>query len=215
MRNGLIKSRLDCITKVVAIFAFIVMSLSATAATPQEVLKRAASRVMTGAGTTCSYKATYGGRTVSGTMKVSGSKFVNITNGYGSTWYDGKSMWVYNPASKETTLMKPTASEILESNPMNYIGGYDKLFNLKMSPKKVKGKEVVIMTAKSKSAPAKQVIVTVNGTSYAPERLDITLQDNQKSTVVLTGLRSGQKLSASEFVYPKQRYAGVPVVDLR
>lgn len=181
-------------------------------ATSEELMQKSVAKIS--GNVSCNYRVTMKGRAFAGELKSSGIKFYN-SNSYGSCWYDGKNMWTYNPSSKETTLTCPTPSEIAESNPLAYVKGYSKYYTSSIVSQGKNGMSTIKLVSKSKFAPAKQVILTINSTTFIPQRLVVTLANGETAQVAISNVRTGNKYSAGEFVYPNKRYPNVEVVDLR
>ena len=178
------------------------------------MLKKAAAAINGAGGLTASFTLDYGQQKMTGTLKASGRKFALQTSST-STWYDGKSMWTYNPNTKETTLMTPTPQEVGEANPLAIVNSYSSAFTASFAKSQTKGSKTVVLTPKSKQSGYKSVHVTIpDGTSF-PSKLVVIPSSGQKVTVSVSQVKTGQKLPESSFVYPKSKYPKVEIVDLR
>lgn len=205
------------IRKILMIFFVMILGVttSATAAdTADAMLKKAASAINSSSGLTASFTLDYGSQKVSGTMKAAGKKFALQTSST-STWYDGKNMWTYNANNAETTLMNPTAQEVAEANPLSIVKSYSANFTAVFAKGQTKGSKTIVLTPKSKQLGYKSVHVTIQDGSVYPSKLVIVPTSGQKVTVLITQVKSGQKLPESTFVYPKSKYPKVEIIDLR
>lgn len=196
-----------------SVVAFIAaLNFSAFAITAEEVLTRSASLVAKGV--SGKFSATMNGRSINGTINAVGTKFAIVTSGV-STWYNGKSMWTYNPATKETTLVTPTPSELAESNPFNYLKSWKSGYSSSLANKMQGGNYLITLTPKSKYSSVKSVMVYINGKNWKPSSFKISLKDGSVSTITPQNLTFGSEISNSVFVYPVNKYKGVEIVDLR
>ena len=192
----------------------VVVAFGASAQTADGMLKKAAAAINGAGGLTASFTLDYGQQKMTGTLKASGRKFALQTSST-STWYDGKSMWTYNPNTKETTLMTPTPQEVGEANPLAIVNSYSSAFTASFAKSQTKGSKTVVLTPKSKQSGYKSVHVTIpDGTSF-PSKLVVIPSSGQKVTVSVSQVKTGQKLPESSFVYPKSKYPKVEIVDLR
>lgn len=185
-----------------------------SAATATEIMDKAAGKAKSAKGISGTFSVTTSGKTFNGSIKASGSKFSFLTP-MASSWYNGKNMWTYNASSKETTLVSPTASEIAESNPFEYLRTYSANYNAAFSNKKVAGKYIIMLIPKSKRNTIKSVEVTLNGKTLTPEKFVITPRSGASSTINVKTLEYSGAIKALEFEYPKNKYPGVQIIDLR
>lgn len=192
----------------------IAVALGASAETADGMLKKAAGAVNSASGLTASFTLDYGQQKISGTLKASGKKFALQTSS-ASTWYDGKSMWTYNPRSNETTLMTPTPAEVAEANPLSIVNSYSSSFTAAFTKSQQKGCKTIVLTPKSRQSGYKSVHVTIPDGSSFPSKLVVVPTSGQKVTVSVTNVKRDQKLPDATFVYPKTKYPKAEIVDLR
>jgi len=149
-----------------------------------------------------------------GVMRVSGKKFYVTAMG-SSSWYDGKSLYTYNSSTKETTVVTPSKSELSEANPMSYISGAANGYNLSFGKNNSSDYKTIIMVPKRKHDPVKRVEVTINSRNYSPVSIRVYPKSGVASTLKITSLKLGIPLSSSFFIYPKNKYANIKIIDLR
>lgn len=198
------------------LFIFLPMTicLGLSAQTASGIMDKAAAAARAAKGITGSFTVSSSGGSFNGTLKASGNKFVFTTPSV-STWYNGKYMWTYNASSHETTLVSPTQGEIQESNPLNYLKSYNSQFIPSFSKTKVTGKYVIVLSPKSKRNAVKNVVVTLNSKSLRPEKFVVAQPSGVSTTISVKSLNYTGVVKVSEFEYPKSRYKGVQIVDLR
>lgn len=196
----------------VAILGFAASALGAE--TADGMLKKAAAAINGAGGLTASFTLDYGQQKMTGSLKASGKKFALLTSST-STWYDGKSMWTYNPNSNETTLMIPTAQEVSEANPLSIVNSYSASFTASFAKTQQKGSKTIVLTPKSKKSGYKSVHITIPDGQSFPTKLVVIPSSGQKVTVSISQVKHGQKLTDATFVYPKSKYPKAEIVDLR
>lgn len=130
-------------------------------------------------------------------------------------WYNGKSLYTYNKNTEETTVVTPTIEELAESNPMSYIGGASKNYNVAISTVKKTGKHVLELTPKQKGGEIKRVTLTVRQKDYVPEKIVIEPISGHPITAEISSFKIGITASSTEFEYPKAKYPKVEIIDLR
>lgn len=201
--------RFKYILCVILMFAPLVMS----ALTPTEVFEKAKSKIKGASTISASFKMAVGGRSCNGTLMSKGSKFC-LTSNLTSSWYDGKSLWVYNPSSAETTVVKPDASELQEANPLLYISAASN-FKVMSSKQKKAGNETVVLVPTKNGTGVKSVMLFINSSTYLPTSIEITPTSGSKVTLTLSNIKLNTSISDSKFTYPKSSYPKAKVVDLR
>ena len=181
-----------------------------------QVLDNAAGRLHKSGGIVASYTVKGSGNKVGvrGTLKVKGSKFAILDNNV-STWYDGATQWNYNVHSDECTVSTPTVSEISQINPYALLTGYKTLYKASMAKSKIFGTYAVKMTPVSRQNPVKSAVLYVRATDWQPVRIDLADRQNQTVTILITSIKTGQKLSDSAFTFPKSKYPKAEIIDLR
>lgn len=185
-----------------------------TAQTADQLLMKAADAINSAKGVSASFTMEAGGEKLSGTLKASGSKFCLLTAS-SCSWYDGKTMWTYNPRTRETTVTTPTASELAEANPLYLVRSYSGNFTASYAKSQTKGSRTVVLTPKSKKSGYRSVHLLIPDKSSFPSAVMVNPLSGQKISVTISQVRTSQAIAASQFVYPKSKYPGVEIVDLR
>ncbi len=189
-------------------------TVSMSAATATEIMNKAAAKAKAAKGISGSFAITSSGDRFNGTLKVCGSKFAFSTPA-ASSWYNGKNLWTYNASSNETTLVSPTASEIAESNPLEYIRTYSVNYNAVFSNKKLAGKQIIMLVPKSRRNTIRTVEITFDNKTLKPEKFVVTPKSGVATTIRVKSLDYTGVIRASEFEYPKFKYPKVQIIDLR
>lgn len=181
--------------------------------TPEQVVTKA-SAVITGAKSlTVGFSVSTGGQTIKGTIKTCGNKFSVITPKV-SSWYNGRDLYTYNSGSKETTVVTPTAHELVESNPLLYVRTGATNFKCSYATKQVAGKYVIELVPKTPRTGINKLTFTINQKTFWIEKIQMNATSSS-STVDVTSFVVGSSLPASQFEYPKSKFPNVEIVDLR
>lgn len=209
------KSERYILTSILTLVALLSVSFRVSAAgdTADKILTDAAAKISKSSGLTASFSMTAGGHAISGSVKSSGKKFALLSNA-ASSWYDGKSLYTYNSASGETTIVKPSASELAESNPLSIIASAPQQFSASFAKKQTAGCSTLVLTPKGKGQGIKRAVLVVNS-AKVPSKLDITTDNGDRIVVTISNVKYGVSLPASTFVYPKSKYPKAVINDLR
>ena len=204
---------LYAVTLTVGFISLLMASQEAAAGlTAEQVAAKAAAFVGAGKSVAASFTLSSGGRSTSGTVRTSGEKFTVSLPEY-STWYNGKTLYTYNPRINETTVTIPTTQELMDSNPLLYIKGKSG-YTYNFSSVKRNGKYVVDIIPVNKKAGVKKVTLTVNSTTFYPEKIAVTTTGGN-TVVTVTSFKPSVNIASSEFEYPKSKYPKAEIVDLR
>lgn len=214
MLNVQIKDKIGILRYMLVFIAFAVSTGSLYALTATEVMNKAASYAKAAKGIVGVFSVTTSGGSFTGSLKASGSRFAFATP-VSTSWYNGKHMWTYNSSSKETTVVTPTANEISESNPLEYLRTYSANYSAAFSKNKAAGKYVVTLIPKSKKNQVRSVEITLDSKSLKPEKFVVTPKAGTAATIRIKSLDYSKSIGTSEFEYPKAKYPGVPIIDLR
>lgn len=186
----------------------------AEAETADAFLDRAAAKARAAKGIDCNFTLSTGGKSVKGSLKTAGGKFT-VSTPVGVSWYNGKTLATYNPSTRETTMVYPSAEELEETNPMAYLTSYKKNYTAAYSKASVKGKKVIVLQAKKRHAAIRSVTLTINSATLAPEKFVIKSSDNSATTVTVTSINYASSFQASTFEYPRKSYPSAEIIDLR
>ncbi len=190
------------------------LAFPANALTAAQILDKSSASLLKSKGITAVYSIITNGRKTTGNISAKGKKFYISTSGV-RTWYDGDTQWNYNTASEEVTVSRPTAAEVATLSPYSLISSYKTLYNPKALTSKLPGTYAIQLNPKSDRNSVKTAIVYIRTTDFLPCRLDLTLRDGSKSTVVITSLKTNQSLADAVFKFPKAKYPKADIIDLR
>ena len=201
------------IKTIVLLLMVFIGTLSSYALTAQEILNKASAKINGASSVKADFNMTINGQRCKGTLAAKGNKF-SIISSVGSSWYDGKDLWSYSPSSGETTVMKPSAGELMETNPLMYAKGASN-YVATLSKTKVSGKETIVLVPKSKGTGIKSVTLTLNSKTYLPEKVVVAPSSGNNITISISNLKLNASVKDSDFSYPKAKYSKAKIIDLR
>lgn len=203
------------IHKIIIIFLIsFFYSFNLHALTSAQVLQKSTNALNSASGISATFKMTSAYGSSSGTYKAKGKKFCYLS-ATSSTWYDGKNMWVSNVGSKETTLMIPNPDELREANPVDYIKIYSSQYNTSFINQTDKSKYVLKLQPKSNKKSLPSLELTVNANNFKPQKIKIIQKGTKPIEIWLYNVNYNAKLFETDFKYPKSKYPGYDIVDLR
>lgn len=179
----------------------------------QEILNKAASKINGASSVKADFNMKINGQSCTGKLVAKGTKFA-LTSSVGSSWYNGKSMWSYSPSNNETTVINPSAAELIEVNPLMYAKNSGN-FTATFSKNKTAGKHTVVLVPKTKSSGLKNVMLVLNASTYLPEKVVVTPSSGSAITVTISNLKLNASVSDNDFNYPKSKYPKAKIIDLR
>lgn len=185
---------------------------TASAQTAKSVLDKTASTLSSYPSCTATYIAALGNSgSNSGTITIQGNKFYVISS-QANAWFDGKTQWIYMPSSNEVNVTTPSAQEIQRMNPYHFLNLYKSGYDLKLASS---GSNYVVTLTAQKSQSIKSMEITLSQKTYLPSRVTMTTKKGSTSTISISNIKKGKKLSESSFRFPQKQYPRATVVDLR
>lgn len=191
----------------------IIGGLSCFAATPQEALDKARRKLASASTVTADFSMKVNGQTVKGKLQSKGQKFA-LTSNVTSNWYNGKDLYTYNSAQKETTVFRPTASEVAEVNPLLYLNRASD-FKVSGSKQKKPGIETIVLIPSKAGTGIKSVTMELDASTFLPQTVKIQPSTGSAITISLSGIKLNTSIADSTFEYPKTKYPGVSITDMR
>ena len=179
-----------------------------------DILRKAAVKIEAAKGVQCSFTLKSGEHSTDGTLKSQGERF-HLQTPVSTTWYDGSRMWVLNPSTHETTLYIPDTEEVLEVNPMAYLRNFSKDYFSAFSKKKADGKHIVLLNPRKKGGQIRAIEITVDATTFLPEKFIVRTMDNKRTYLTIRSLRLDASYPSSTFTSPASSYKDYMVIDLR
>lgn len=196
------------------IFAFLTAFVSAaSAATPQQIIDRAAAKLKAMPSVYVDYTLKADGNSVHGVLTICGERFTASAPGL-STWYDGKTQWTYSGRMGEVNIINPTQDEVEQINPFAILRSLGKNYKAAQASAP-KGCQAVKLTSTYTASDIREVTVTISEASSLPTRLLISLSNRQTIDISVNHIERGESLPVTYFQYNPKQFPGVQVVDLR
>jgi outer membrane lipoprotein carrier protein len=148
-----------------------------------------------------------------GTIYMKGTKYRISVTGQ-ETFCDGSNVWTYDKPSNEVTITKldPTNNTITPQK--LFTNFYDKDFLYKLNGE-VKGIQEVELTPVDKSKPFFKVLVFINKTAQVLNAGKIFEKTGNRITYTVSNMNTAGAVADTQFIFDKNKYPGVEVVDLR
>lgn len=154
-----------------------------------------------------------------GTICLKNDKFRLDTEDV-TTWFDGQTQWTYLSSANEVTISKPTAAELQTLNPYAWLSLYkDKDYKLEMlkADKKLGANTyIVMMTATKATQDVQCLVICVDKKTWRPSKLSVMPQGSGEAVaIIINGYQEGRYYPNDFFVFDKNIYPKVEVIDLR
>lgn len=199
------------VAPLLALVAILCVGFAGKAATAQDTYNACVAKLSGAKSMKVDFSTNISGKNASGTLKSKGSKFYMSVAGV-STWYDGKSIWTYSPSSGEATVWYPTKSELAETNPLLYLSSANQ-YTVKAISSKA-GEMTLQLTPKKRGSSVKSVTVVVNTSTNLPKSMKIAMSGGTYSAT-FKSITLNSAVADADFVFPRAKYRGVTVTDLR
>lgn len=199
--------------KLILILALILSVSVHAAETADALLGRVVAKLENAGSVTAGFSMNVAGEKSSGTLTLSGKKFVVKTPQL-TTWFDGKTQWAYSPSTGEVNITEPTPEELAQINPVAIIGAFRKGFTAAYA-KAPAGKKTVVLTAKAKKPEIKSATVTLDAATLYPSIITLVMANGQKVSITVSAVKVGKALPASTFTFNKKQYPKAQIIDLR
>lgn len=196
-----------------AIFAIFLAAIGAVAATPQQIVQRAASKLKAAQSVQVAYTLTAEGHSSQGMLTISGNRFTVSSPGL-SSWYDGKTQWTYSQQMGEVNVVTPTPDELQQINPFAIISSLGKDYTM-TAAKAPKGYSAVSLKANDRHSDITAATVTFSDATQWPTAIRLTLANRQTIDIAIDRITTGGAIPAEYFRFDTRKYPGVQVVDLR
>lgn len=155
--------------------------------------------------------------TKNGTVWMKGNKY-KVSFGGQEIFSDGKTVWNYDKSSNEVTINNVDASGSTLTPQKLFTNFYDKDFlYLLNGEKKVGGKTLqeIEMTPTDKSKAFHKVYLQVDKTAKTIYSTKVLENGGNRYTYTVSTMKTNAPLADNQFVFDKNKYPGVEVVDLR
>lgn len=152
--------------------------------------------------------------TLSGSVVIDGDKYkLEIPNNI--IWFNGEISWSYLQAEKEVTITKPGKNEdAFQSKPSSVFTMYKKGYKVRLLDDKGSSYTIDLYPEDLKSDLV-HVRLSINKTSMVLNTLEYKQKDGIVRTLSVKNYDLTKKTESSFFMYPKDQFKGVEIVDMR
>lgn len=191
-------------------FAICALNVSAVE-TAEQILTRCAGKFMSAPSLTLDFTLSVGVNRSNCRLTVSRDKY-RLSSPDLEVWYDGATQWAYSTSDKEVSITDPTEEELMESNPFAIVTNYKKSYTCR----RLSGdKNEIELVAKSKMATVRKAVVTIDGRTWLPTKLIVTMANGRTFAATVTSAAEGKALPSTTFIYNKEKYPAKTIIDLR
>lgn len=159
-------------------------------------------------------KTTY---THDGKAYLKGDKFKIIVPD-GTTWFDGKTQWLYLDGSDEVNISEPTGEELLNISPIAMLNMYKSGFKLNHKGEDIRnGKTLILieMVPQQKKSEIESMELKVDKQNYFLAEIVIEGKDKIDNQLIIHNTRKTDWLSDNYFIFNEKDYPDVEIIDLR
>jgi chaperone LolA len=152
-----------------------------------------------------------------GTVYMRGNKYY-VTMDDLQIFSDGKTSWNYDKSANEVTVDNVNKSAGAMTPQKLFTNFYDKDFLYKLNgEKKVAGKTIqeIELTPTDKTKPFHKVYVQIDKATKLISSAKFLEKNGNRYTYTITGLKPNATVPDTYFVFNKNKYPGVEVIDLR
>lgn len=152
-----------------------------------------------------------------GTVLMKGTKY-RVSFGGQEIFSDGKTVWSYDKSANEVTVNSLDAGSGMITPQKLFTNFYDNdFYSVLNGDKKVGSKTVqeIEMTPKDKSKPFHKVYLQVDKNAKTIYSTRVLENGGNRYTYTVSTMKTNGALADNQFVFDKNKYPGVEVVDLR
>ncbi len=152
--------------------------------------------------------------TLRGSVVLSGDKYrLDLPDNI--IWFNGEISWSYLPVEKEVTITKPgKQNEEFLSKPSSVFTIYKKGYKVRLLDDK--GSSYIIdLYPEDLKSNLVHIRLSINKISAALNTLEYKQKDGVVNTLFVKDYTLNKIIEPSFFIYPKERFKGVEIIDMR
>lgn len=154
---------------------------------------------------------------IDGTISMKGDRFkIDIPDA--TTWFDGKTQWVYMKGTDEVNITEPTSEELQGISPSSIFSIYKQGFDLLYKgEKKVAGIALfeVELISQNKSSNFTKIIVQIDKTTNLFHQIILFDKSGYENKLSIRKMKTNINLLDKTFIFNKSEYPDVEIIDLR
>ncbi len=143
---------------------------------------------------------------------MSGKKYC-VFSSISSLWFDGKTQWVLLKEQEEVHITEPTQEELMESNPFYILEHYDRKYKFGSLEKEKSSYTIHLINKKKKdrNESMDRYTISIDIKSLRPTEI-IHYQDGEEDRIKILSIK---KAKNTNFIFPKEEYKDIEIIDLR
>lgn len=154
---------------------------------------------------------------IDGTISMKGDRFkIDIPDA--TTWFDGKTQWVYMKGTDEVNITEPTGEELQGISPSSIFSIYKQGFDLLYKgEKKVAGIALfeVELISQNKSSNFTKIMVQIDKTTNLFHQIILFDKSGYENKLSIRKMKTNINLLDKTFIFNKSEYPDVEIIDLR
>lgn len=162
-----------------------------------------------------SYLGTVEQSSTTGQMCLQGRRFYFETPEM-IAWFDGTTQWCYVPENEEVNITEPTVRELQVVNPYSFLDIYKKDYKISAKESQLRGQDTyeVHLIAQKPEMDAKEMYIDIRKSDFQILCIRVR-QKNDWTRLAIISFSGNQHFEDSKFVFPKEKYPNVELIDLR
>lgn len=152
-----------------------------------------------------------------GTLKSKSNKFV-IDLPDMQTWFDGKTQWSFLKSNQEVNITSPTSEEIAAINPVAllrlYKNGYRPVYKGERTVDSNPVAEIELVADKAQ-LPWRKIFIRLDTRTNLPVSVLIRDKNGRNTDIHFLKIKQNLNFSDSIFVFKKEQFPNVEIIDLR
>jgi outer membrane lipoprotein carrier protein len=152
--------------------------------------------------------------TLSGSIIISKDKYQLIMPEY-TVWFNGETSWNYLYAEKEVTITKPDKKDnSFQNRPSSIFSMYKKGYKTRLIEEK-KDSYIIDLYPEDIKSDLLRVRLSIGNTLMDLKTLEYKKRDGIIITIYVSEYNLKQKPEPDSFIFPKDKYMGVDINDMR
>ena len=150
-------------------------------------------------------------------IEVKGDCFHLITPDM-AAWFNGTTQWVLMFQNDEVNVSNPTKEELKQTNPVQILNSYKKgyTYSYKGERNDLKGRaSFVVELVPEKKTDTEYITLLIDKTNYALNSILIRQKGSIETHIHINKIREEKNLPDEAFVFDKNKYPDVEIIDLR
>lgn len=135
----------------------------------------------------------------------------------GTTWFDGKTQWVYAKGGDEVNVSNPTGDELAGISPAVLLNIYKSGFKLVYKGEQKQGNKTlqVVEMIPTKKMDYSKISIAIDKTTNLFSIIKFYGTNGINSELKIRKIETGLNLPNDKFVFNKKDYPNVEIIDLR